>query len=195
MFLNTVTSNLINSGIATFTGLNTRISFVPDVPLFSSDAPSSTSQTVKPKTSQPHSPQHQPQAGSLIAPAHHQHLPKVVQPNAAPKITIKKKAKSPVSPEYAQIEYLTTELNFTQSKIVTQDNTIRDLEHKVKILSDKLKISEEKLNSDLHRKYFGPSSTSCPLLSTPSHCTLCPAHPPPPPAPPPSSCLSAGDCN
>ena len=53
----------------------------------------------------------------------------------------------------------------------------------------------EKLNSDLHRKYFGPSSTSCPLLSTPSHCTLCPAHPPPPPAPPPSSCRSAGDCN
>ena len=55
----------------------------------------------------------------------------------------------------------TTELNYTHSKIVGQDAKIKDLEFKNKILTEKLKISEEKLNSDLHKKYFGPDVAPC----------------------------------
>ena len=70
-----------------------------------------------------------------------------------------------MSPENDQISYLTTELNFAHTRIVAQDNTIKDLEFKIKILQDSLKVSEEKLNSDLHKKYFGPvpptMATSC----------------------------------
>ena len=83
--------------------------------------------------------------------------------------------KPSLSPEATQIQYLTTELNYAHSKIVTQDNTIRDLEHKVKILSEALKISEEKLNSDLHSKYFGSTSSHSFCTNT---CTQ-PSHPPP----------------
>ena len=79
-----------------------------------------------------------------------------------------------MTPENSQIEYLTTELNFTHAKIVTQDNTIKDLELKVKILTEKVKISEEKLNSDLHRKYFGNSSSeSSPRTSPSPHSASC----------------------
>ena len=79
---------------------------------------------------------------------------------ASRKAPAKKKSRTAdiSSPETAQIEYLTTELNYAQSKIVSQDSSIKDLELKVKILTQKLKISEEKLNSDMHTKYFGESS-------------------------------------
>ena len=42
---------------------------------------------------------------------------------------------------------------------------IKDLGFKVKILEDALKLSEDKLNSDLHSKYF-PSSASCHVRSS-----------------------------
>ena len=86
----------------------------------------------------------------------------------------KKKNQADMSPEAIQIEYLTTELNYTHSKIVSQDNIIKDRDHKVKILGEKLKIMEEKLNSDLHGKYFGDKTTpgvhACPCINYPSNC-------------------------
>ena len=100
--------------------------------------------------------------------------PQVPQPGPAPrqvpapgnrKTSLKNKQNQNLSVEAKQVEYLTTELSYAQSKIVTQDNQIRDLEHKNKILSDALKCSEEKLNSDLHQKYFPRQPTTCPLHS------------------------------
>ena len=80
-----------------------------------------------------------------------------------------KKNRTDVSPEAVQIEYLTTELNYTHSKIVSQDNIIKDKEHKVKILEEKLKVVEERLNSDLHGKYFGNRTSTgvhvCPCMN------------------------------
>ena len=114
-----------------------------------------------------------------------------------------KPTKENASQDAAQINYLTTELNFAHTKIVSQDNTIKDLGFKVKILEDALKISEDKLNNDLRNKYFprtdschvppAPTcqnisrfhpNTMCPTFSLPSSCCCigshCPAAPPPP---------------
>ena len=68
---------------------------------------------------------------------------------------------------------------------MSQDNSIKDLEHKVKILSEKLRISEEKLNSDLHLKHFGTSTGNIQPVQFYS-CSHCPA-----PSPPTPACRSA----
>jgi hypothetical protein len=90
---------------------------------------------------------------------------------AKPPPNKKKGKEAQSSTEKTQIEYLTTELNFTHSKIVLQDNTIKDLEHKVKIQAERIRISEEKLNSDLHRKYFGLPESS---VNPPNPCCSSP---------------------
>ena len=214
--MNSVTTGLITSGVATFTGRNTRISFVPDVSVFSASSPhqsaadashtssaasslapdSSSLSSAPPIVTQMHSSSIPSPAGAPVRDQFlqtHQPPPtsRLLNPNAAPfskkqgKSTTKKKAN--ISPENAQIDYLTTELNYTHTKIVSQDNVIKDLEHRVKILTECLRISEEKLNSDLHKKYFGshssctapPPRSSTTTAATSAHScssTPCPGH-------------------
>ena len=171
-YLGSLSTNLINSGIPTFTGASTAASFVPDatstlqssaantIPTQSSSqlnfvrsTPSQVTQTLSSRQSPP-IPLSQPTAAPQLA-----QLPRnpTIQANPSSKSKKKNRIDPNISPEAAQVEYLTTELNFTHTKIVQQDSTIKDLEFKVKILSEKLRISEEKLNLDLHRAYLGES--------------------------------------
>ena len=226
-YISTLGVNLISSGINTFTGRNTLVSFVPAVSSFqkqvtlNTSLPSSmyssvnagissyssactttiTTSSASPRsltTPLPSLPDSQ--EGSVLAdypPGPGFHLVNSQQPasntrNGGGRTTAKNKVKDKpgLSPEAAQIEYLTTELNYTHSKIISQDNTIKDLEQKVKILTESLKMSEEKLNSDLHRKYFGTANTHTDLKSHNWHpftlggtCCF-----PTPPCPPTSCC-------
>ena len=118
---------------------------------------------------------------------------------AAASVNRKKKNRANDSPDAAQIDYLTTELNYAHTKIVSQDNTITDLEHKIKILEEALNRSEEKLNSDLHRKYFSKSNfmgTSCcnQHLSPHSQTTCSSSRVCCMPTPAPGCCTSRSPC-
>ena len=101
-------------------------------------------------------------------------------PQYKPTGPAKKRAKTnPVrtSDDTAQVEALTTELSYAQTRIVSQDVKIRDLEQKVKILTDKNRIAEEKLANDLHSKYFDhPSTCSPPNRATCSCAPCCTSH-------------------
>ena len=191
-FLNSLTTNLINSGVPTFTGISSSVSFVPTVSV-SNTAGSITSIPAE----NPSQPEQQPRLMADISnPGARIFIPgstsmPFISSSSAPstntttnRTSRKPKAKANVSSEAAQIDYLTTELNYTHSKIVSQDSTIKDLEYKVKILTEKLKISDEKLNSDLHRRYFGQTDTNLPVgppcLGTQCHASTS--------VPPPQSC-------
>ena len=161
--VSSLSANLISSGISTFTGYNSRQSFVPEsFPMYqltaSSQQPSASLPTLtasQTTITTPAAPSRPPGAQSSATTSP---LNIDAPPFTARNASRNKKKSNTLSPEMTQIEYLTTELNYTQSKIVSQDKTIKDLEHKVKILTEALKLSEEKLNSDLHKKYFGISS-------------------------------------
>ena len=221
-FISSLTSSLINSGVSTFTGNRTSITFVPNVEqlepvsssqVFTSSVSSVTTSntpisisssaintctssssftslvatvascmsSLSPRMSTAPSYTGAGPCTSLTAA-----LPSfpctasagTTQSSTRPPRT-KQGPKKQISEtaESVQIDYLTTELNYTHSKIVNQDNTIKDLEFKVKILEEKLKVSEDKLNSDLHSKYFGMSSCTQPHPSY-GHCTCC-GHPSP----------------
>ena len=226
-FMSSLTTSLINSGVSTFTGSRTSITFVPNiqqiVPSSSAQVSTNTISTVATSnTSHPISsivctvstgsstslanssstlssrtntasssyPGTTPYtAFTTIIPS----LPCVTTAGMTQNITGPNRTKSgakkkqiPETAESVQIDYLTTELNYTHSKIVSQDNTIKDLEFKVKILEEKLRLSEEKLNSDMHRKYFGDSGVGqC------SSCVHSTCHSRPSPSPPPLCCHSS----
>ena len=184
--LSSLTTTLISSGIPTFTGGRTEVSFVPAITHLASSSThaftnsrsvvsfvpattpliTSSTATVSSHTSISSIPAYTQAASQQLEGA----MPTVpptlnsqqerLQTSTSQRFPPRKKAKSKenTTPETIQIEYLTEELNYTHSKIVTQDGTIKDLEFKNKILRENLKIAEEKLNSDLHKKYFSTSS-------------------------------------
>ena len=205
-FLNSLTAGLITSGIPTFTGRRTLVSFVPPVSTFSLTSQDSSSTTVLENSSQPifsnaafstststvsSQPISEPSSLHTVTPVTSAGLGRPAK--KASSITTNKtktKPRQEPSSENDQISFLTTELNFAHTRIVTQDNTIKDLEYKVKILRESLRLSEEKLNNDLHKKYFGATASSssyCCGSQPPSnhscYTTACPS-----PRPRPCSC-------
>jgi hypothetical protein len=214
-FMSSLSASLVNSGIPTFTGNRTRISFVPNVsgPDASASTIGSTSTVTSVASSQitstsfnllssvplnsaapaftPQSSQDQQDQAQVDSPLagnnpYLSNISRAASSNSSrnntkqTRVPPKKNPRTDMSSESVQIDYLTTELNFTHTKIVSQDNTIKDLEHKVKILEATLKLSEEKLSSDLHQKYFGISNRGVPSPSV--TCYHCPCAAPPPPS-------------
>ena len=201
-FMSSLTTSLVNSGIATFTGARTRISFVPQTSspallntprsssfssLYSASTVEATSSlpvcsttaalTAPQVTAAPSGPSTQSGGIALQSSASTTSMnvkaPAYFTKQVKPPPNKKKGKEAQSSAEKTQIEYLTTELNYTHSKIVLQDNTIKDLEYKVKIQAERIRISEEKLKSDMHGKYFGlPESSVNPLKS----CCCSPCH-------------------
>ena len=169
VFLNSITSDLITSGIATFTGRRTLVSFVPEVTAVPST--SNTVSVVPRSTSSVFSSAVFSTSTTTVSSLPSTGTPNIILSSGSlprqtknPAATNRKKPRTETSPENEQISFLTTELNYAHTRIVTQDNTIKDLESKVKILKESLRLSEEKLNNDLHNKYFGstfPSASFC----------------------------------
>ena len=191
-FLNTLTAGLITSGVPTFTGRRALVSFVPAVPAFTSTSEcpniTSVSVTTSPPTvsyavlstststvsSQPTLLTSTFSADTVsTAGTTGQKKPSRKPPASS---TNKKKSCQESSAENDQISFLTTELNYAHTRIVAQDNSMKDLECKIKILKESLRLAEEKLNSGLHEKYFGtqyPQPSCCSWSHPPSHSSCC----------------------
>ena len=194
-------AGLATGGVATFTGGRASITFVPHVSSFSSPAVNnlvttstttfvpnnlvvqselSSAANMAPASSifsATITPGQNATPGSSSAPTTASAtITTTATTRAAPKKTAsaKRASKPAVSPADEQVAYLTTELTFAHTRIVAQDNTIKDLELKVNILKESLKTAEEKLNSDLHMKYFGSApphiNTGFGLPSVSPHC-------------------------
>ena len=153
-----------SSSLSRLPGLQTAISFVPQTISATISYPTTTTTLSSQSTSQTTS-------------------------RGTTKRTERKKQKSPpTSTEQATIDFLQTELNAAQARIVMLDATINDKEQELSVLWARIKILEEKQNKDILGKYFPhkPAPTSAPKSPAPIV---------PTPGPLPRSCAtSSGAC-
>ena len=133
------------------TGLQTLVSFVPHTQR--NDEPPPVSTSVSP-----------PQPPST-PPAH----PSQTRGNK------KKQKLPPITNEQARINFLETELNAAQSRIVILDKSIVDKDQELSVCWARIKILEEKQNQDILDKYSLNSST------IPRKCSPVPSSPRAPP--------------
>ena len=123
--------------------IQTRISFIPN--------PSSSTASPTPL----------PSASSSVIPDSRTQTPSSATSTTTSIATTKQKYKSPLgNAEQATNEFLRTELNAAQARIVLLDTTIKDKDPELSVLWARIKIFEEKENKEMLDKYFPHKSSS-----------------------------------
>ena len=143
-----------------FSGLRTTLTFVPAI-TSSISAPGSANSLISSLATANET--RVSQASSVPAPTSQATLK-----NAGKK---KHKTSFPSSEAETKIDFLQTELNAAQARIVQLDASIQDKDRRVSVLMARLKVFEDAHNKDVFEKYFPAENKQSPLGNTPTSCS------------------------
>ena len=163
-------------------GLQASVTFVPATPF----VPSSTTSATPSSNSSTNTAQYQPTSNDVPGPS--QTALAGAEPPPAKPIKKTKKSSIPVTPSGITMEFLKTELGAAQARIVQLDAEIKDKDQRTSVLWSRIKILEEKQNTDILNKYFPQSN---PNNQTPSVQTPIGSSTSTDSQPQPSSCASS----